>query len=82
MALLTDERGFITEGTGNNYFIVKDGEYVQQHRLRYPPLSCSGSFRMPSDLQPSDMHLLAYADDVGSLRPAGRLWQGLHAAGP
>ena len=28
MALLTDERGFITEGTGNNYFIVKDGEYV------------------------------------------------------
>ena len=26
MALLTDERGFITEGTGNNYFIVKDGE--------------------------------------------------------
>ena len=28
MALLTDERGFITEGTGNNYFIVKDGEYA------------------------------------------------------
>ena len=25
MALLTDERGFITEGTGNNFFIVKDG---------------------------------------------------------
>jgi branched-chain amino acid aminotransferase len=25
-ALLTDERGFITEGTGNNYFIVKNGE--------------------------------------------------------
>ncbi len=26
MALLTDERGFITEGTGNNFFIAKDGE--------------------------------------------------------
>ena len=24
-ALLTDERGFITEGTGNNFFMVKDG---------------------------------------------------------
>ena len=45
MALLTDERGFITEGTGNNYFIVKDGEYAQQRRLRYPSLSCSESFR-------------------------------------
>ena len=26
MALLTDERGFVTEGTGNNFFIAKDGE--------------------------------------------------------
>jgi len=26
MALLTDERGFITEGTGNNFFMVRDGE--------------------------------------------------------
>jgi len=26
MALLTDEHGFITEGTGNNFFIVRDGE--------------------------------------------------------
>lgn len=26
MALLTDERGFITEGTGNNFFIARDGE--------------------------------------------------------
>ena len=25
-ALLTDEDGFITEGTGNNFFLVKDGE--------------------------------------------------------
>ena len=25
-ALLTDERGFITEGTGNNFFMVRDGE--------------------------------------------------------
>ena len=25
MALLTDERGFVTEGTGNNFFMVKDG---------------------------------------------------------
>jgi branched-chain amino acid aminotransferase len=25
-ALLTDERGFITEGTGNNFFIAKEGE--------------------------------------------------------
>ena len=25
-ALLTDEDGFITEGTGNNFFMVKDGE--------------------------------------------------------
>ncbi len=25
-ALLTDEHGFITEGTGNNFFIAKDGE--------------------------------------------------------
>ena len=24
--LLTDEDGFITEGTGNNFFMVKDGE--------------------------------------------------------
>ena len=24
-ALLTDERGFVTEGTGNNFFMVKDG---------------------------------------------------------
>ena len=28
MALLTDERGFITEGTGSNLFIVKDGEVL------------------------------------------------------
>ena len=26
MALLTDERGFITEGTGNNFFMARDGE--------------------------------------------------------
>ena len=26
MALLTDERGFITEGTGNNFFIARGGE--------------------------------------------------------
>jgi len=26
MALLTDENGFITEGTGNNFFMVKNGE--------------------------------------------------------
>ena len=26
MALLTDEHGFITEGTGNNFFIARDGE--------------------------------------------------------
>ena len=26
MALLTDERGFVTEGTGNNFFMVKDGQ--------------------------------------------------------
>ena len=26
MALLTDEHGFITEGTGNNFFMAKDGE--------------------------------------------------------
>ena len=26
MALLTDERGFITEGTGNKFFMVRDGE--------------------------------------------------------
>jgi branched-chain amino acid aminotransferase len=25
MALLTDEEGFITEGTGNNFFMVRDG---------------------------------------------------------
>jgi branched-chain amino acid aminotransferase len=25
-ALLTDEQGFITEGTGNNFFMVRDGE--------------------------------------------------------
>ena len=25
-ALLTDDDGFITEGTGNNFFIAKDGE--------------------------------------------------------
>ncbi len=28
MALLTDERGFITEGTGNNFFLVRDGEVL------------------------------------------------------
>ncbi|NKB68896.1 MAG: branched-chain amino acid aminotransferase [Candidatus Latescibacteria bacterium] len=27
-ALLTDERGFITEGTGNNFFMVKDGRIL------------------------------------------------------
>ena len=26
MALLTDEHGFVTEGTGNNLFMVRDGE--------------------------------------------------------
>jgi branched-chain amino acid aminotransferase len=26
MALLTDERGFVTEGTGNNFFIARNGE--------------------------------------------------------
>ncbi len=28
MALLTDERGCITEGTGNNFFMVRDGEIL------------------------------------------------------
>ncbi len=28
MALLTDERGFLTEGTGNNVFIVQNGEIL------------------------------------------------------
>ena len=28
MALLTDERGFITEGTANNFFIVRDGQIL------------------------------------------------------
>ncbi len=28
MALLTDERGFITEGTGNNFFMVQNGEIL------------------------------------------------------
>jgi len=28
MALLTDEDGFITEGTGNNFFMVRDGEIL------------------------------------------------------
>ena len=28
MALLTDERGFVTEGTGNNFFMVKDGQIL------------------------------------------------------
>ncbi len=28
MALLTDEQGFITEGTGSNFFIVRDGEIL------------------------------------------------------
>ena len=27
-ALLTDEHGFITEGTGNNFFMVRDGEIL------------------------------------------------------
>ena len=27
-ALLTDERGFVTEGTGNNFFMVRDGEIL------------------------------------------------------
>lgn len=28
MALLTDERGFVTEGTGNNFFMVRGGEIL------------------------------------------------------
>ncbi len=28
MALLTDEHGFITEGTGNNFFMVRDGQLI------------------------------------------------------
>ena len=28
MALLTDEHGFITEGTGNNFFMVRDGQIL------------------------------------------------------
>jgi branched-chain amino acid aminotransferase len=28
MALLTDEHGFITEGTGNNFFMVRDGRIL------------------------------------------------------
>ncbi len=28
LALLTDERGFITEGTGNNFFMVRNGEIL------------------------------------------------------
>ena len=31
MALLTDERGFVTEGTGNNFFMVKDGQVLTPH---------------------------------------------------
>ena len=27
-ALLTDEHGFITEGTGNNFFMVRDGQVI------------------------------------------------------
>jgi branched-chain amino acid aminotransferase len=28
MALLTDEHGFVTEGTGNNFFMVRDGQIL------------------------------------------------------
>ena len=31
MALLTDERGFVTEGTGNNFFMVKEGQILTPH---------------------------------------------------
>ena len=32
MALLTDERGFITEGSGNNFFMVHNGEILTPRR--------------------------------------------------
>lgn len=66
LALLTDERGFITEGTGNNFFMVRDGQILtpKPHDIlrgvsRAYCMELAASAGMPvleSDIEPYDVH--------------------------
>ncbi len=65
MALLTDELGFITEGTGNNFFIARDGEIFtpKPHNIlrgvsRQACMDLAARLDVPlheSDLEPYDV---------------------------
>ncbi len=65
MALLTDERGFLTEGTGNNVFIVHSGEILtpKPHDIlrgvsRHACMDLATRLGIPvqeTDLEPYDM---------------------------
>ena len=46
-ALLTDERGFITEGTGTNFFIARNGENPHAQTARYPAWRLPGGLHGP-----------------------------------
>ena len=65
MALLTDEHGFITEGTGNNFFMVRDGKILtpKPHNIlrgvsRRNCMALAGTLGVPVeevDIEPYDV---------------------------
>jgi branched-chain amino acid aminotransferase len=65
MALLTDEHGFITEGTGNNFFMARDGEIFtpQPHNIlrgisRHACIELAAKLGIPvheADIEPYDV---------------------------
>jgi branched-chain amino acid aminotransferase len=71
MALLTDERGCITEGTSNNFFMVRDGEVLtpKPHDIlrgvsRRVCMELAGKLGIPvheADLEPYDVRTAAEA---------------------
>ncbi len=84
-ALLTDEHGFITEGTGNNFFMVRDGEIftprprdILRGVSRQACMELAGALDIPvheTDIEPYDVraaHEAWYTSTTICMQPITR----------